>query len=156
MSLKDVCAKLSEPGSPRSLLLTHLPSKRVTQELLLVPASEQHKAFIISTWIRSYAGNARRDGYGKLYDKHEPAIAESRWSDCLVATDEDGYTVYAWVCGDLDGSLYHAYVVPELRRIRVATRMIEVACGDLKYYARPWPYSAHARINPYLLCAKNG
>ncbi len=157
MSLKDVCAKLSTPGlvtTEGELQLVHQPSQSVIQTLKLRPADERHRGFIISTWLKSYAGQARRAGLGKFYDVHEPRIAEDRWKDVLVATDEDGYTVYAWVCGYPDGALHHAYVIPELRRLRVATRLIEAACGDLKEYARPWPYSAHARVNPYLMCVK--
>lgn len=152
MSLRDVSAQLSTSGSVQ---LTHVPTGKVIQSLRLVQASPEHKAFIISTWVKSYRGTARRAGYGKLYDLHEPQIAESRWADCLVATDEDGYTVYAWVCGS-NGDLHHCYVIPELRRLRVATRMIEAACGHLLNYARRWPYQAHAPVNPYLMCVKNG
>ncbi len=94
-------------------------------------------------------------GLGQFYDEHEPRIAESRWMDCLVVSDDTGFTVHAWVCGR-DGQLWHCYVVPELRKLRVATRLIERACGELKEYARPWPYSAHARVNPYLLRTKDG
>lgn len=120
------------------------------ETLRVIPADSRHRNFIIGTWLKSYAPNARRQGIITFYDAHEPRIAETRWQDCLVLTDDDGYTIHGWVCG-VRGKLWHVYVVPELRRIRVATRLIELACGKLEEYARPWPYAAHARVNPYLL-----
>lgn len=150
MSLKDVCATLSTDGTPRILLSN--PTS-LLEELPIVKPTAAHRSFILSTWVKSYKGRARDQGIGGAYDLHEPAIAESRWMDCLVVTDDSGFTVHAWVCGR-DGQLWHCYVVPDLRRLRVATRLIEHACGELREYARPWPYSQHARLNPYLLCKK--
>lgn len=150
MSLSGVSSQLSSDGK---ILLCK--GDKELQALLLQRAASQHRNFIISTWVKSYEGQARRQGIGPFYALHEPAIAESRWQDCHVATDQDGYTVYGWVCGDREtGSLWHCYVAPELRKLRIATRLIEYACGTLKEYARPWPYSAHARTNPYLLRVK--
>lgn len=150
MSLKDVSATLSSDGTPAILLMK---DGQLLETLPVVTAQKQHRSFILSTWMKSYKGQAREQGIAGPYDAHEPAVAESRWMDCLVVTDDTGFTVHAWVCGR-DGQLWHCYVVPELRRLRVATRLIEAACGTLKEYARPWPYAAHARINPYLLCKK--
>lgn len=150
MSLKDVCATLSTDGTPRILLSK---GTSLLEQLPIVRPTEAHRSFILSTWVKSYKARAREQGIGNFYDRHEPAIAESRWMDCLVVTDDSGFTVHAWVCGR-DGQLWHAYVVPDLRRLRIATRLIEHACGELTEYARPWPYSQHARLNPYLLCKK--
>ena len=149
MSLSGVSSQLSSDGK-----IQLCKGETVIQSLLLKPAEKQHRSFILSTWVKSYEGQARRQGIGPFYATHEPAVAESRWQDCTVATDDDGYTVYAWVCGDHTGALWHCYVAPELRRLRIATRLIEHACGSLREYARPWPYSAHARVNPYLLRTK--
>lgn len=125
------------------------------ETLRLTLATPDHRNFIIATWFKSYENQARKQGLREAYAEAEPAIAESRWQDCWVLTDDDGYTVYGWVCGDrTTGALWHVYVAPELRRLRVATRLIEHACGELRQYARPWPYSAHARVNPYLLRPK--
>ncbi len=146
MSLRNVSAALSTDGTPRILL----QQNSLTLETLHIrPARDEHRNFILGTWVKSYRSAARSQGILQQYNAHEPAIAESRWMDCLVVTD-DGFTVHAWVCGR-DGKLWHVYVVPELRRLRIATRLIEHACGQLQEYARPWPYSAHARLNPYLL-----
>ncbi len=150
MNLSGVSSVLSRDGSP-AILLT---KDNVTLETLpIVPASAAHRSFILSTWIKSYENQARKQGIGPQYAKHEPEIAESRWQDCWVVTDDDGYTVHAWVCG-YEGQLHHIYVQPKLRKLRIATRLIEFATGELREYARPWPYSAHARVNPYLLRAK--
>lgn len=150
MSLRGVSATLSSDGTNRILLVKE---GQQLESLPIVRAAIEHRSFILSTWVKSYKGQARHLGIGSLYDEYEPAVAESRWMDCLVVTDDTGFTVHAWVCGR-DGQLWHVYVVPELRRLRVATRLIEHACGELREYARPWPYSAHARVNPYLLRTK--
>jgi GNAT superfamily N-acetyltransferase len=150
MSLKGVSATLSSDGTPLILLM----KEGATLETLPIQkARSEHRNFILGTWVRSYAQQARDQGIGHFYKKHEPSIAESRWMDCLVVTDDTGFTVHAWACGR-DGQLWHVYVVPELRRLRVATRLIEFTCGKLEEYARPWPYSAHARVNPYILIEK--
>lgn len=148
MSLSGLSAALSTDGLPAILL----QKSGVTLETLpIVHATDEHRSFIIGTWVRSYEAHARRQGYRQFYAKHEPTFAELWWSKCKVVTD-DGYTVHAWVCGN-GGVLRHCYVVPELRRIRIATRLIEHACGELKEYARHWPYYAHAPVNPYRMGA---
>ncbi len=149
MSLNGVSSVLSNDGSP-AIQLTK--EGKQLASLPIVQASSEHRSFILSTWVRSYEAQARKQGIAEFYSRHEPKLAERLWGACLVATDDAGYTVHAWVCGT-KGKLWHCYVVPELRKLRVATRMIEAACGELKEYARPWPYSQHARLNPYLLGA---
>lgn len=150
MSLKGVCATLSSSGTGRILLQKE---GKTLEDLPIVKAGPEHRNFILSTWVKSYQSQARSQGIGAFYEESEPAIAESRWMDCLVVTDDTGFTVHAWVCG-YEGRLWHVYVIPDLRRLRIATRLIEHACGSLKEYARPWPYGAHGRINPYLLRTK--
>lgn len=153
MSLRGVSSRLSSDGSPRILLVK---GEKTLAELPLLPAAAEHRNFIISTWVKSYEAQARKQGIKDFYLAQEPAIAESRWPFCSVVTDDSGYTVHGWVCGE-GSRLWHCYVVPELRKLRIATRLIEYACPDgLKEYARPWPYSAHARVNPYLLRKKGG
>jgi GNAT superfamily N-acetyltransferase len=152
MSLKGVSATLSSNGTGRILLVRN---GETLESLPIVRAAPEHRNFILSTWLKSYKTYARAQGIGSYYDEYEPAIAESRWQDCFVVTDDTGFTVHAWVCGK-NGKLWHVYVIPQLRRLRVATRLIEYACGELKEYARPWPYSAHARVNPYLLRDSDG
>lgn len=152
MLLSGVSSVLSRDGLPSIKLMRN---QALLETLPIVAASAAHRSFILSTWVKSYEASARRQRIQKeTYAKHEPLIAESRWQDCWVVTDDDGYTVHAWICGYGDGALHHLYVQPTLRRLRIATRLIEFACGELKEYARPWPYSAHARVNPYLLRSK--
>ncbi len=150
MSLNGVLSSLSNDGSPAILLQK---DGQTLETLPIVDAKHTHRSFIISTWLKSYESQARKQGLREFYSRHEPAVAESHWEGCKVLTDDGGFTVHAWVCGT-DGKLWHCYVVPELRRLRLATRLIEYACGPLKEYARPWPYSAHAKVNPYLLGEK--
>jgi GNAT superfamily N-acetyltransferase len=152
VSLRNVSAVLLSDGTPRILLKQ---AEETLETLPVVKARDEHRSFILSTWVKSYRAAARDQGILQFYSEHEPAIAESRWMDCLVVTDDTGFTVHAWVCAR-DGQLWHCYVVPELRRLRIATRLIEYATGGLREYARPWPYSAHARLNPYLMRAKDG
>lgn len=155
MSLKDVSATLSTSGSP-AILLNHIPTQKVLQSLLLTQAKSEHRSFILGTWVKSYRPTARKLGLGEHYDRYEAPIAESRWQDCWVATDEDGYTVYAWVCGDASG-LWHVYVIPELRHRGVASCLQLHACGNYTPdLARPWPgrNPGTAKVNPYLLCPK--
>jgi len=151
--LKGVLAKLCDDGSGPTLTLNK--GDVVLESLRIIPAEAQHRSFILGTWVKSYESMARKQGVPKeVYRAHEPFIAESRWQDCLVLTpDADGFSISAWVCGS-EGNLWHVYVVPELRKLRVATRLIEMATGGLKYYARPFPYAQHARTNPYLLRSK--
>ena len=155
MSLNDVCAALSTDGSPRIRLL-HRPTQEVLQDLLLIKATPEHRNFILGTWVKSYRPHARKQGIGEFYDRHEGDVAVSRWKDCWVASDEDGFTVYAWVCSE-EGSLHHVYVVPELRRKGVSAALIQFSTGEAHPdMARPWPYSSSklGRVNPYLLNKK--
>lgn len=138
-------------GLPFIQLTSH--QGKPLEDLPIAPPQQQHRAFILSTWMKSYEAMARKNGWGQFYKEHEPKIAESRWRDGWVVTDDDGYTVHGWVCG-YDGKLWHVYVVPQLRRCRIGTRLIEFATGGLKEYAKPFPYAAHARVNPYLQCTK--
>lgn len=152
MSLRNILSVLSRDGSPCIKLMRN---QDLLEALPIVAATQEHRSFILSTWVKSYESAARRQSIQKeTYAKYEPLIAESRWQDCWVVTDDDGYTVHAWICGYGDGALHHLYVQPKLRRLRMATNLILFACGTLKAYARPWPYSAHARLNPYLLVPK--
>ena len=137
----------------QSVELIHQPTGEILQTLQLGYPTQDHRSFIISTWLKSYRSQARKQGIQEFYDKHEPEIAESRWQDCLVLTDEGGFTVYAWVCGQ-EGSLYHVYVIPELRHIGVCRELSGVACGKDYDLARPWPYRTSRRVNPYLLGVK--
>jgi hypothetical protein len=100
MSLNGASSLLSKSGPPRILLYL---GDREIQSFRLSQASEQHRSFILSTWVKSYEGMARKQGIRDAYALHEPGVAEARWADCTVMTDDDGYTVYAWICGYENG-----------------------------------------------------
>jgi len=149
VSLKGVVASLAKEGPPAILLQK---DEATLETLPIVRAQLEHRSFVLATWVKSYEAAARKQGYAEFFKREEPRIAEALWDKCWIATDDTGYTVNGWVCGR-SGQLYHCYVVPQLRRLRIATRLIEHSCGVLKEYARQWPYAAHARTNPYLLGA---
>ncbi len=152
MTLKETSARLSTHGMSPTLELIHRPTGEILQTLQVRPASQEHRSFIISVWMRSYRPIARRIGILQDFDRSEPAIAESRWQDCTVVTDDDGYTVYSWICG-YDGLLVHAYTIPELRGIGVVRALTGKVCGPRFSVARPWPYK-NKHVNPYGLCVK--
>ena len=134
----------------QSVELIHQPTGEILQTLQLGYPTQDHRSFIISTWLKSYRSQARKQGIQEFYDKHEPEIAEYLWQSCTVATDEDGFTVYAWVCGK-PGSLRHAYTIPELRMYGVCKALTEYVCGESWDLVRPWPFRTSRRINPYAL-----
>lgn len=120
--------------------------------LPLVKAREEHRSFIISTWVRSGIQLAKLNNISRaVYLEEEPKVAESRWQDCYVVGDpEDDFVVLAWICGSV-GMLHHVYVVPEFRRKGIAGGLIEVFCGKEVQTARAWPYPGkqHWVYNPY-------
>lgn len=150
-ALRNTSSALLTDGTPRIALTTAKGDPLV--ELPIVAPTQEHRSFILATWVKSYEAMARKLGWGEFYKRNEPRMAEACWQDGWVLTDEDGFTVHAWVCG-YDGLLRHVYVTPQLRQCRIATRLIDFATGGLKEYARPWPYTPHARLNPYALGAK--
>lgn len=151
MSLTGVYARPSE--SMQSVELVHRESGKVVETLPIRPAQEQHRAFILATWVRSYAAVARKTLSRAVYVAGEPKIAERLWSKAYVITSpDDDYTVHGWICAER-GKLYHMYVIPELRRKGIAGALITSAVGPKVEYARPWPYEAPKAwtFNPYLL-----
>lgn len=149
--LKGACAKVSTDGTRLSVLDS--PTGEVLKDLRVVQASPEHRSFILATWVKSYRPTARKLGFEEFYNEYEPKVAERYWGDCKVVTDEDGFTVYAWICG-LKGKLFHVYVIPALRHIGVASSLAENVCGESYRLARPWP--GHPRpgknkVDPYLL-----
>jgi len=167
--LKKHSASVSVDGLTGSLSLNLLDREtgEVLESLPIRQATPQDKAFILSTWIRSYAQAVRRTRVAvgtesiqsipqEVYLREEPIIAESLWMQCLVvgsSSASDEYTIHAWVCGS-SGKLYHCYVPPELRGKGIAKALISHLCGTTLQYARPWPFSRVPNgwsFNPYLL-----
>jgi ribosomal protein S18 acetylase RimI-like enzyme len=131
-------------------------------ELKVVTATEQHRNFILSTWVRSYQSTARRIMDKDLYAKEEALVAESFWHLSKVAVSpEDEYVIHGWVCASSDGNIYHAYVPPDFRRRGIASAILNIAVsgsvpGKLQM-ARPteWqPKGYKTEFNPYILRGK--
>lgn len=123
------------------------------QELVslpIVPANEQHRSYILATWVRSYLPTARRFMSKDLYLKEEAKVAEKLWKYSLVVSS-DGFAVQAWVCTRGDGVLHHCYVVPELRRKGIMKALTRTFVGDKVQVSRPWPGQMPAGwvYNPY-------
>lgn len=119
------------------------------EKLRLVPASQEHRSFIISTWVRSYAVHARSLGFMEFYRESESA--EAMWDKAVVLTDDDGYVVYAWAVGD-KGGLDYVYVVPELRGNSIGKHMVKVVHGGnvRNKLVEDGPYWLMAmKFNPY-------
>ena len=138
-------------------------------EFYITNASLEHRSYIISTWVRSYAKTSKevriiRDGYLMSVDKsiylgNEPRTAEAMWHTSMVLVDGTNDAVaHAWICGEL-GKLYHCYVPPELRRMGICRSMVSIVCGPEVQHARVWPHGKQPKgwtYNPYLLGAPLG
>jgi GNAT superfamily N-acetyltransferase len=136
-----------------SLELVHRESGSVVETLPLLPATEEHRAFILATWVRSYAATARKLVSRAVYTTGEPRIAERLWPKTYVlVSPDDSYTIHAWITCE-PGKLYHIYVIPELRRKGIADALIRKLVGHKVEYAKPWPYDAPKSwtFNPYLV-----
>ena len=114
----------------------------VGNRLILTPAEESDKAFILSTWIRSHIkAGARGAGIVEpVFLAEHPRIAESLWRSSFVLKADLGddrdltETDYGWICFDYGDkyktvanvpTLHYVYVVPELRNMGVAKAMVD-------------------------------
>lgn len=120
-------------------------------------AKEIHRAFILATWIRSYIPVLRkRFGLADpdVLSQEEAKQAETLWEQTqIVGSEDDDFTVHAWVCGS-PGRLDYVYVPPELRRKGLAGALIKHVCGHTYEYGRPWPFKGNpngGRYNPYII-----
>lgn len=156
MSLNGIFAR---PSDSMSLELIHRETGSVVESLPLTLATEEHRAFILATWVRSYAATARKVLNRAVYVQGEPRVAEKLWPKTYVLTSpDDNYTIHAWICcesgaGGTPGKLYHVYVIPELRRKGVAGALIRKLVGPKVEYAKPWPYDPPKSwvLNPYIV-----
>jgi len=65
---------------------------------MIVKAEKIHRAFVLSTWVRSYVDATPLDK--SIVLKSEPRRAEIAFDTGSVWVDtSDGYTVNGWVCG---------------------------------------------------------
>ncbi len=156
--MKGCYASVSTNGSTTSLVLSHKESGKELETLPIVQASEQHRSYIISTWVKSYETfNRRIDVCGmripsEVYRTGESKAAELLWSKSHVVTGDDGFTIHAWICGS-QGKLWHVYVPPPLRCIGVARGLVEQYCGATYLVPKPWPTvpkGHHVSYSPYL------
>lgn len=119
--------------------------------LLTVPATEDHRSFIIATWVRSGAQLFRRTsvhvGQGihpirrTAYIENEPGVAERHWQKSTVLIRPDNPAVcHGWLCG-WEGVFLNAYIPPELRRLGLFRALSARVCGPGQVeMARPWPH----------------
>lgn len=122
-------------------------------------AGQEHRNFILSTWVRSYQNQARKFMDKDIYADEEARVAEELWERTWVATSpNDSYVIHGWVCTESNAdtdSLFHAYVPPDLRRHGIATALVNVECRTTKplHVARPGfsPFGFKCKLNPYIL-----
>lgn len=151
MSLKNVSARCSSDG----LKLELIKDSKVLESLPIVKAKDQHRSFILSTWIRSYLPTAKKWVHKDVYHKEEQKVAERDWIRCHVVTNpEDEFTVVAWICGAPSGILRHVWVMQDLRNLGIAKALIERFCGKNVVATKPWPFQhtprgLHWTFNPY-------
>lgn len=133
---------------------------KLLQELPVVQATEEHRSYILSTWVRSYEAHARKLRLSGLqmqqdvYRGGESKVAEDHWNKAhVLGSEADSYVIHAWVCGE-PGKLYHVYVPPHLRQSHIATELVERVCGTFYTTHKPWPHKApsshHVTWSPYL------
>ena len=147
---------ISYDGGPNgTAAYLRLVEEETEVTLPLVKATEAHRNFILSTWVRSYSPFLRK-WLGKDTDlqKEEALCSETLWtSTWVVSTNDDPFVVHAWACGS-PGLLHYVYVPPELRNKGIASALIEHVCGHTFEYGRPWPHKKAPHggtYNPYLL-----
>lgn len=159
MSLKDVSAKLSDDGL--KLLLNK--DDKTLAELDVGYATDAHRNFIISTWVKSISPDF--GVHRSIHNAMEAELAEVNWDKSIVVTSgDDRFTVHAWMCVAVDphdinsAVLLQAYVQPDLRQKCVLKAMIEDLGGEKIVYPRQLPnnltWSTTANkwtYNPYLL-----
>lgn len=151
--------------SPTGLKLLSRATDEVLSELPIIKATEEHRAFILATWVRSYESSSRRLQVAGMrlsaetYRVGESALAESRWPiSRVVVSQDDAYTIHGWVCGEAPsaaggpGRLWHVYVPPNLRGSGVAKGLVESVCGKEYVVHKPWPSTPRSHIvswSPY-------
>ncbi len=127
---------------------------RATGEILetlpIVSATDEHRNYILSTWVKSYETTARTIGIGvpggpvlrvdqEAFRSRESRIAEREWKKSkVIVAPGDAYTIHGWVCA-APGRLWHVYVPPSLRSCGVAKGLVVSTAGKNYTVAKPWP-----------------
>ncbi len=145
------------------VILSSKASSKIIERLPIVIATQEHRNYILSTWVRSYEAYARKvvvsgGASGTIhvpsdtYRSGESAVAELHWEKCHVVTGTDSYTIHAWVCAT-KGNLWHVYVPPQLRGKGIAKGLVGRFAGSHYLVSKPLPYkfSGHAvHYSPYM------
>lgn len=127
-------------------------------ELALRPMVDGDLAFVMSTWMRSYAGRVQGIVRKDVFHEHhrrlaERLIASERVTVACSPTSET--TIHGWCCtGNASPVLHYAYVPPELRRVGLAREMIRSSLGAYPEridasHRWPWPSQRFVFV-PYL------
>lgn len=153
-------SRVSENGT--ELILLHKETDKELERLPIRQATEEHRNYIISTWVKSYASLNRQtrtahNGLAWVTDTvkachGEGKIAERLWQHTRIVTGkEDTYTINGWVCGE-PGRLYYAYVPPELRLVGIFSSITKLLHQNDTLECRiPFPYGKRPWLtyNPY-------
>ncbi len=161
MTLNSFFASVSDNG----LQLFSRQTKALLQTLPIVKATDEHRSFIISTWVKSYEPHVRKLAISlpggpvlrldpKAYRTGEARAAERHWdkSHVITGSDADVYTIHGWVCAE-EGKLWHCYVPPALRSAGVAKGLVERFASRNYHVSKPWPNqpSGHqCTYNPWM------
>lgn len=131
----------------------------VIVEGLRIPFREMgpgDRAYVASTWIAGYRGQAREHVSRDVYLAEQPKLVD-RLLDAhgavVVHSPRVERTIYGWACGE-PGVLHAVYVVPELRGQGVAKALIARATGQASgtvVCTHRWPGRTPAWVtwNPY-------
>jgi len=118
-------------------------------EVALRPMVAGDRAFVLSTWIRSYAERVRGIVRRDVYLAHEPALVERLLasSRALVACSASHEaTIHGWcVVAPSSRVLHYAYTPPELRRLGLARELIRAAFGTYPTRletSHRWPWAS--------------
>ena len=162
--MKAFCADVSSVGSTTSLRLKAKGTDRVLQELPIIDAKEEHRNYIISTWVRSFETIARRmvvsSGASLVHldaagaKAGESRLSEFHWdkSKVIVSPDDD-YTIHGWFSfgvlpggslldtgsSGINGLLRHCYVCPSFRGNGICRVVVEHYLGRAYRVSKPWP-----------------
>jgi hypothetical protein len=153
--------------SKTSVKLISSESGKVLETLEIGPAKDEHRNFIISTWIRSYESELRKAHcYAGAqdfrldrgsYSAGEGGVAERCWKESQVVTSPtDGYTVHGWICTE-GGHVYHIYIPPSLRGIGLGRGLLEAFAGTAYTTHKPIsraPKGHTVRWNPWAICGR--
>lgn len=108
---------------------TALPGESVS--VIVSDAGEEHKRFIVDSWVRSYLPFMPL--YAKVYDKTRAEWTQwcaerlLRRSHTLVAAVEEyPEVVLGWVCFG-DGALHYLYVKGPARKHGIGTKLVGLA-----------------------------